>query len=137
MKDFHVLIDSVTNDNETFSARCLYISQELEKIIKSHPAVEDCTVQGALVEGIGDLPRAYIVQKPGYDATSEEILSYTDYRTPETEKLRGGIVFVENLAKDPRGELYINLDRFNNDAEGIDYGFIKKQPKVSTPAVRK
>ena len=99
--------------------------------------MEDCTVQGALVEGIGDLPRAYIVQKPGYDATSEEILSYADYRTPETEKLRGGIVFVENLAKDPRGKLYINLDRFNNDAEGIDYGFIKKQPKVSIIAVRK
>jgi acyl-coenzyme A synthetase/AMP-(fatty) acid ligase len=104
--------------------------QDLEKIIMSHPAVEDCTVTGFRVEGIGELPRAYIVQKHGYETTSEEILAYVDYRTPHTEKLRAGVVFVDHLAKDPSGKLYISLDRFNKDAEGMDYGFIRKQPKV-------
>ena len=96
----------------------------------SHPAVEDCTVAGYRVEGIGELPRAYVVQKQGYETTSEELLSYVDYRTHCTEKLRAGVVFVDHLAKDPAGKLYISLDRFNKDAEGMDYGFIRKQPKV-------
>ena len=39
----------------------------------SHQAVQDCTVQGFHVEGIGELPRAYVVQKPGYETTSEEL----------------------------------------------------------------
>ena len=96
----------------------------------SHPAVEDCTVQGFRVDGIGELPRAYVVLKSGYEATSEELLSYVDSRTLATEKLRGGVVFVDKLAKDPAGRLYISLERFNKDAEGMDYEFIRQQPKV-------
>ena len=96
----------------------------------SHPAVEDCTVHGFRVEGIGELPRAYIVLKCGYEASSEEIISYVDYRTQQTEKLRAGVVFVDKLAKDPSGKLYISLERFNKDAEGMDYEFIRQQPKV-------
>ena len=60
------------------------------------------------------------------------MLAYVDTRAiSETERLRGGIVFVEKLAKDPSGKLYINLDHFNKDAEGMDYEFIRQQPKVS------
>ena len=92
--------------------------------------MEDCTVQGFRVEGIGELPRAYVVQKPGYETTSEELLAFVDYRTLQTEKLRAGVVFVDHLAKDPSGKLFISLERFNQDAEGMDYGFIRKQPKV-------
>ena len=96
----------------------------------SHPAVEDCTVQGFPVDGIGELPRAYVVLKSGYEATSEELLSYVDCRTIQTDKLRAGLVFVDKLAKDPSGKLYISLERFNKDAKGMDYEFIKQQPKV-------
>ena len=102
----------------------------------SHPAVQDCTVQGFRVEGIGELPRAYVVQKPGYETTSEELLAYVDYRTVPNEKLRAGVVFVDKLAKDPSGKLYISLDRFNKDAEGMDYCFIRKQPKVFSTVMK-
>ena len=98
----------------------------------SHPAVHDCTVQGFHVDGIGELPRAYVALKSGYEATSEELLSYVDSRTvSDVERLRAGVVFVEKLAKDPSGKLYISLDHFNKDAEGMDYEFIRQQPKVS------
>ena len=94
--------------------------------------MHDCTVHGYKVDGIGELPRAYVVLKSGYEATAEDLLAYVDTRAiSETEKLRGGIVFVEKLAKDPSGKLYISLDHFNKDAEGMDYEFIRQQPKVS------
>jgi acyl-coenzyme A synthetase/AMP-(fatty) acid ligase len=40
----------------------------------THPAVDDCAVQGHLVDGIGHLPRAYIVLRYGYTASAEELL---------------------------------------------------------------
>ena len=45
-----------------------------------HPAVDDATVTGFAVKGIGHLPRAYVVIKDGYSATAEEILSYANAR---------------------------------------------------------
>ena len=45
-----------------------------------HPAVDDATVTGFDVKGIGHLPRAYVVIKKGYSATAEEILSYANAR---------------------------------------------------------
>lgn len=45
-----------------------------------HPAVEDATVTGFHVKGIGHLPRAYVVIKKGYSSTAEEILAYANAR---------------------------------------------------------
>ena len=45
-----------------------------------HPAVEDATVTGFYVKGIGRLPRAYVVIKKGYSSTAEEILAYANAR---------------------------------------------------------
>ena len=99
----------------------------------SHPAVEDCTVQDFHIDGIGALPRAYVVMKAGYSASAEELLQFVDSRIlNETDKLRGGIVFIDKLAKDPSGKLFISLDKYNKDAEGMDYEFIRGQPKVKT-----
>jgi len=107
--------------------------ESFQELLMGHPAVEDCTVQDFHIEGIGSLPRAYVVMKAGYSASADELLQYYDSRIlSETEKLRGGIVFVDKLAKDPSGKLYISLDKYNKDAEGMDYEFIRGQPKVKT-----
>jgi len=107
--------------------------ESLQELLMGHPAVEDCTVQAFNIDGIGSLPRAYVVMKVGYSASAEELLQYLDSRTlSEADKLRGGIVFVDKLAKDPSGKLFISLDKYNKDAEGMDYEFIRGQPKVKT-----
>ena len=54
--------------------------ESLEALLMCHPAVDDATVTGFAVKGIGHLPRAYIVIKKGYSATAEEILSYANAR---------------------------------------------------------
>jgi len=105
----------------------------LQELLMAHPAVEDCTVQDFNIDGIGGLPRAYVVMKSGYSASADELLQYLDSRIlSEAEKLRAGIVFVDKLAKDPSGKLFISLDKYNKDAEGMDYEFIRGQPKVKT-----
>jgi hypothetical protein len=40
----------------------------------THPAVDDCAVQGHFVDGIGHLPRAYVVLRYGYTASADELL---------------------------------------------------------------
>ena len=93
--------------------------------------MSDCTVQGFPVDGIGELPRAFVVLKSGYQATAEELLAFVDGRTvTEAERLKAGIVFLDKLAKDPSGKLYISPSKITKDAEGVDYEFIQQQPKV-------
>ena len=54
--------------------------ESLEALLMCHPAVDDATVTGFNVKGIGHLPRAYVVIKKGYSSTAEEILSYANAR---------------------------------------------------------
>merc|ERR1712029_327214 len=104
--------------------------ESLQELLMSHPSVDDCTVQDFNIDGIGSLPRAYVVMKSGYSASSDELLQFVDSRVNEASKLRGGIVFVDKLSRDPSGKLFISLEKFNKDAEGMDYGIIRGQPKV-------
>lgn len=57
--------------------------------------------------------------------------AFTSTRLADTDRLRGGIVFVEKLAKDHTGRLIVNLDKFDKDAEEIDEVFIREQPKIT------
>jgi len=104
----------------------------LQGVLMSHPSVDDCTVQEFNIEGVGSLPRAYVVMKSGYSASSDDLIQYVESRVDEASRLRAGIVFVDKLAKDPSGKLFISLDKFNKDAEGMDYGIIRGQPKVKS-----
>ena len=56
------------------------VLESLEALLMCHPAVEDATVTGFHVKGIGHLPRAYVVIKKGYSSTAEEILAYANAR---------------------------------------------------------
>ena len=57
-----------------------FILESLEALLMCHPAVDDATVTGFYVKGLGRLPRAYVVIKKGYSSTAEEILSYANAR---------------------------------------------------------
>ena len=53
-----------------------------------HPAVDDATVTGFHVKGIGHLPRAYVVIKKGHSVTADEILTYANARYAITTSRR-------------------------------------------------
>ena len=62
------------------SSLLFLVLKSLEALLMCHPAVEDATVTGFRVKGIGHLPRAYVVVKKGYSSTAEEILAYANAR---------------------------------------------------------
>ena len=87
-------------------------------------------VQGYKVEGVGQLPRAYVIVKSGYMLSAEDLIQYTNSRVSSNERLLGGVVFVESLHKDTKGRLYKCLDKYDSSAQGLDEQFLSSQPKV-------
>ena len=50
--------------------------QEVESLLKSHPAVADAAAAGARDERLGEVPVAFVVLHPGATATPEELREY-------------------------------------------------------------
>jgi len=77
---------------------------EVEHALGSHPAVLEAAVVGAPDEKWGEVVKAYVVLRPGQQASEEELLAHVRaqiarYKTPKT------IVFVEELAKTSTGKM--------------------------------
>ena len=53
---------------------------EVEQAIASHPAVMECAVIAVPDEKWGEVPKAFVVLKPGRDATEEEIIEHVRTR---------------------------------------------------------
>lgn len=53
---------------------------EVESVLLQHPAVGDCGVVGAPDEAAGELPTAFVVLKPGVNATAQEIIDFAASR---------------------------------------------------------
>ena len=49
---------------------------ELEGVLLGHTAVADCAVVGVPDQQAGELPRAYVVLKPGERVTEQQIQKY-------------------------------------------------------------
>jgi len=49
---------------------------ELDALLLTHPAIVDCGVIGIPDEVAGELPRAYVVKRPGVKVTEEDLIQY-------------------------------------------------------------
>ena len=49
---------------------------ELEALLLTHPSVADTAVVGVPDENAGELPRAFVVLKPGCKSTEADIYNY-------------------------------------------------------------
>ena len=80
---------------------------ELEAIILSLPGVQDVGVIGvpAQDQGDGDVPRAFVIRKPGVETTAEDIVKGVAEKVAKYKQLRGGVVFVEALPRSLAGKL--------------------------------
>lgn len=70
--------------------------RELEEILLSHPAVEQCAVAGIPDEGAGEIPKAWIVLRAGMAAQESEILNFCASRVAPYKKIRK-VEFVKQL----------------------------------------
>lgn len=77
---------------------------ELEALLLDHPAVVDAAVIGVTIDG-GEVPRAYIVRNPASKATEEDIAKWLEGKVARYKQLRGGVVFVDGIPKNPSGKI--------------------------------
>lgn len=73
---------------------------ELEAVLLEHPDVVDAGVVGVTVQG-DEMPRAYVVRKPGSNVTGKEIADWLATKVSKHKRVTGGVVFVEGVPKNP------------------------------------
>ncbi|EFA06717.1 Luciferin 4-monooxygenase-like Protein [Tribolium castaneum] len=78
---------------------------ELEAVILSHPKVQDVGVVGLPDESSGELPVAFVVKKPGANLTEKEIIDFVAGKVSSQKRLRGGVIFVPAIPKNPSGKI--------------------------------
>ncbi|KAF2120994.1 hypothetical protein BDV96DRAFT_485364 [Lophiotrema nucula] len=95
---------------------------ELEGYLLEHPLVDDCAVVGIHSESLGtEVPRAYVVPKPGAQRKdASEIIQWLGSRVANHKKLRGGVVFVEEIPKTASGKILRRVMREWVKAEKLE-----------------
>ncbi len=84
---------------------------ELEALVVTHPAVADVAVIGVPDVEAGELPRAYVVLKPGAEAAAEEIQDFVAGHVATYKQIRQ-VVFTDEIPKSASGKI---LRRFLRD----------------------
>lgn len=78
--------------------------RELEEILFRHPGVANCTVIGVEDPAVGEFPKAFVVKKPGYAVSEQELLDYVNKEVVFYKKLRE-VEFVEEIPVSQAGKV--------------------------------
>jgi len=62
--------------------------RDLEEVLFSHPAVANCTVIGKPSADVGEVPKAFVVLKPGAVTSAEELMAYVATQVAPYKKIR-------------------------------------------------
>ncbi|XP_046561707.1 4-coumarate--CoA ligase 1-like [Haliotis rubra] len=87
---------------------------ELEDMLLSHPGVADVGVIGIPDVEAGELPKAFVVRKPGSRTTEQELQDFVKGKVSGTKRLRGGVTFLQEIPKSASGKI---LRRILRDME--------------------
>jgi 4-coumarate--CoA ligase len=95
---------------------------ELEGVLLSHPEIVDCAVIGVAdpVRKGGELPRAYIVRRPGASGGpgDQQVHEYMRERLSSFKMLEGGIKWVDAIPKNASGKILKRILRDEAKKEG-------------------
>lgn len=86
---------------------------ELEAELLTHPAVADCAVVGVEDAEAGEVPRAFVVARPGQQLVEGDVLRFLHGRVAPHKKLRGGLVVVDHIPKTASGKILRRVLRQN------------------------
>jgi acyl-CoA synthetase (AMP-forming)/AMP-acid ligase II len=84
---------------------------ELEALLLAHPSVQVVAVIGIPSETAGELPKAFIVVKPGESTTERELLAFVQSKVNRNKWLHGGIQFTSAIPKSQSGKILRRLLR--------------------------
>ncbi len=77
---------------------------ELEAVLLTHPDVADAAVIGRPDEDAGEIPAAYIVLRPGAEATAEDIMEFVGGQVAHYKQVRH-LEFIEAVPKSASGKI--------------------------------
>ncbi|KAF5564735.1 4-coumarate ligase [Fusarium phyllophilum] len=101
---------------------------ELEEILATHPDIMDNGVVGISIQG-HELPRAYIVRRPGAGITAHDIMIWVESKVARYKRLDGGIVFVDAIPRTQSGKILRRIMRHRAKEE--TNGFISLKAKLA------
>lgn len=81
---------------------------ELEALLLEHPCVADAAVIGLPTPDGDEAPRAYVVRQADEKSQNikpEEIESFVAERVTRYKRLKGGVVFLDVIPKNPSGKI--------------------------------
>ncbi|XP_053613402.1 uncharacterized protein LOC128676951 [Plodia interpunctella] len=78
---------------------------ELEALLLQHGGVADCGVVGSPDERAGELPVAFVVRAPGARPSEADLCEYVASKVSPAKHLRGGVIFVDEIPKNPSGKI--------------------------------
>ncbi|AQU78475.1 AMP-binding protein [Planococcus faecalis] len=76
----------------------------IEEVLVSHPDVQNAIVIGKPVEGIGEIPKAFVILKPGSGLSEKELMTYTNERVVHYSKVRE-LEFLEQFPMTAAGKI--------------------------------
>lgn len=79
---------------------------ELEGVLIAHPAVFDAGVI-ATQRGVEEIPMAYVVLVPEAKGrvSETELVEYVEGKVANHKRLRGGVVFIDVIPRNPTGKI--------------------------------
>jgi acyl-CoA synthetase (AMP-forming)/AMP-acid ligase II len=87
---------------------------ELEAVVCAFDRCADCCVIPVECPDAGEIPRAYVVKKDAA-LTEQEVIDYVTERVAPHKRLRGGVVFCEEIPKNASGKILrrevVRIDR--------------------------
>lgn len=78
---------------------------ELEGILREHSDVLDAVVIGIPDKKCGEIPRAYVVRRPGSKTTEKNLQDFVAKRVVKYKHLTGGVKFIERIPETATGKI--------------------------------
>ena len=77
---------------------------ELEALLLGHDAIADAAVIPVPNEEAGEVPKAYVVKKPGQDLSADDVMAFVADRVAPYKKVRE-VAFVDEIPKSASGKI--------------------------------